>query len=262
MGQPKFKPVKQCIFCPAKADSREHVWSDWLLNRLGKNRSVIVGKIQNRDYFDPEQKQIVVKCVCEGCNGGWMKRLEDSVIPILEPMIFDGKHTRLDPLQQWLLAQWAMKTAMVVEYCVRERDTFYTRADCLALSNLTHPTLPSFSYVWIADHDGWENVYTKGTDASGRPGSADIQTAYVTTLSFGRVAMQTLTIRSGTNTDPYSDIECNQHLWSGLLRQIWPATSVVDWPPPNSLKRDMLEMLHRRCSGPQEPIPLNEQPDQ
>lgn len=252
MGQPKFKPVKTCIFCPNKADSREHAWSDWLLNRFGKGNIVIAGKIQGMDYYDPNQKQILVRCVCWKCNEGWMQQLEEAVIPIIEPLIFFGKQTRLDVLQQWTITQWAMKTAMVFEYCVRHRDPFYTRQECRALCDPITPTPPSFSYVWIGDHADDLRIYTKGNDMSSRSGE-DFK-SYVTTFAFGRLVIQVITIRSDSNTDPYAFIDCNQRLWSDALLRIWPTNDVVSWPPSVWMDQGNLDFLHMRCGGEQELI--------
>lgn len=59
--------------------------------------------------------QQVVKIPCEACNTGWMRGLEDAVIPFLTPMIL-GERVRLRPPRQRLLATWCVKTALVMDY--------------------------------------------------------------------------------------------------------------------------------------------------
>ncbi len=55
--------MRKCLFCDNAADSREHVWPDWILQRL-KVRDVIHHKMGNDPALllpNPEQK---VKAVC------------------------------------------------------------------------------------------------------------------------------------------------------------------------------------------------------
>jgi hypothetical protein len=34
-----------------------------------------------------------VKCVCEPCNNGWMRELEEKVRPLITPLIQGKEHT-------------------------------------------------------------------------------------------------------------------------------------------------------------------------
>jgi hypothetical protein len=92
----------ECIFCGRTgADikiTREHTFSDWINTVL---TVAVVGSdityersIQHGTHpgtVDTWQAQVVanstVRAVCEGCNTGWMRRWEDAVAPVIEPMI-------------------------------------------------------------------------------------------------------------------------------------------------------------------------------
>ena len=75
-----------------------------------------------------------VNAVCKPCNEGWMERLETEVRSFLTPMIRDGSETTLSREQQFTLARWALKTAMVFEF-TNAAKPFCTSDDRNALRN-------------------------------------------------------------------------------------------------------------------------------
>lgn len=56
--------------------------------------------------------EVRVKCVCQGCDNGWMSAIENENKPHMLAMIND-KPTVLAPSQQKLLTRWAILKAMV-----------------------------------------------------------------------------------------------------------------------------------------------------
>jgi hypothetical protein len=103
------KKLQHCIFCPRTDLSKEHVWADWLKNRIPKNmpsysslsaiaypthtefkRQKISGDIQSRK----------LRVVCERhCNNGWMSRLQETAKPYLLPFVL-GQVSALDASAQ------------------------------------------------------------------------------------------------------------------------------------------------------------------
>jgi hypothetical protein len=52
--------------------------------------------------------------ICEGCNTGWMKRLEDAVKPIITGLLEGNlRPEQLRPKEKLILAKWVVKTAVV-----------------------------------------------------------------------------------------------------------------------------------------------------
>jgi hypothetical protein len=113
-----------CVFCGD--DSRrltdEHVFADWISEFF----QVVYGKplggvaqLVNAEGGITQYTMIpfqqVVKIVCEKCNTGWMRRLEDGVQAVLKRMML-GQPTRLRPETQMKLATWAVKTALVLDH--------------------------------------------------------------------------------------------------------------------------------------------------
>jgi len=96
---------RQCLYCDNTADSREHLWSDWVLRSRdkvggwGPIRHSIAGS-ETKILPNPELK---VGTVCESCNTGWMHRLEDLNKPLIGCLMQDIS-TPLDVEQQHGLA--------------------------------------------------------------------------------------------------------------------------------------------------------------
>lgn len=236
MGQQRTRRVTRCIFCPNKADSREHAWPDWVLRRFssytaGPIHSTIQGKIQNVDLT---QRSLKVRCVCQPCNTGWMKRLEDTVIPLVSPLMHDlGKP--LDILQQSTIALWAVKTVMVFEYATDQKPTiFYTDTDREQLKRKELP--PPNTSVWLARCDGSSAFHTDARDMlTGRPNLPEIR-GHVTTLSYKHLAIQVLSFRPAMHETRTIEIQRNSPLpWDRAALRIWPTSRHTFWPPPLSL---------------------------
>ena len=107
----------QCIFCGTTAKlTHEHVRPDWLKKHLPKtkvnydaghltvNRPGTPHVLKSKTVGgDPLSRR--VKCVCEGCNTGWMKAIQDAAKPIVVPII-TGDAAVLGRRQQRILAGW------------------------------------------------------------------------------------------------------------------------------------------------------------
>ncbi|MEA2333126.1 MAG: hypothetical protein QOH58_3264 [Thermoleophilaceae bacterium] len=110
-------PYPRCIFCGAKANSREHAIPHWISKRLGvkdflpADTAFVGGRLQRR-------KQPIsfasyrAHTLCRPCNKHF-KHLEDDVIDLLVPMA-RGRVVSLGYDSQALLALWASKTAATV----------------------------------------------------------------------------------------------------------------------------------------------------
>jgi hypothetical protein len=136
--------TKRCIFCGDTAElTREHIRADWLKNYLPKTKvNYQAGRlIVNRPGIPDSAKSTKiggdplsrrVKCVCEGCNTGWMKGIQDLAKPIVVPMI-GGHKVSLNRAEQRTLAAWIAMAVMCSEFgrnqlqaiSPKDRDTLY-----------------------------------------------------------------------------------------------------------------------------------------
>jgi hypothetical protein len=138
--------ARQCIFCPNKANSKEHLWPDWILRRLKISRPMLHVRAASPAKIIP-RAEILIKCVCETCNHGWMHDLEDLNIPIIGSMMEDNSmHLTLE--HQRAVVRWAIKTSMVQDAIdTRNRKLFYTGPERFALRSNT--SLPNYTSVWL-----------------------------------------------------------------------------------------------------------------
>ncbi len=113
-----------CVFCGDDSArlTDEHVFADWISEFFKKHLGVhfdgvsqLVDESGRVTQYPMVPFQQEVKIVCQGCNGGWMRRMEDSVQPILKPMML-GERTRVRAGPQKRLASWAAKTALVLDH--------------------------------------------------------------------------------------------------------------------------------------------------
>ncbi len=229
--------ARQCIFCPRPVDSKEHLWSEWILEEfrsrpeLQKPIRFSKGKTAARWIHNPE---VLISCVCQGCNNGWMSDLEIHNKPHMLPMLLD-KRVSLEPQQQKSLARWAILKAMVLEAANRERDSFYTDEE---RSTFKPPSssIPVGTNVWIGRFSGI-GFHTGGTGIF-RP-IGNIPQAihgHVTTIVVAHLAIQVLTahVLPGFANRGTISLGQNPGKWDMNLLQCWPVFGSVQWPPPIS----------------------------
>jgi hypothetical protein len=181
---------RQCLFCGKPADSKEHLWSEWILKSL-KSRNPIVQELGKARASKPFTGAVTIKCVCTECNNGWMSKLEARIKPLVGSLMQDIS-TSLDIGQQKDVSLWALKTAMLVE-ATKSQDIVrcYQRADCeqLRLSS----SVPPRTRIWLGRFSG-SGLLATGTDIwlniGGVPGAAH---GCVTTTIVGHLAIQVLT---------------------------------------------------------------------
>jgi hypothetical protein len=109
--------MRSCIFCGERASSKEDAWPLWLLRRLGADGP---GQMSAERGNDPARTWRLVRagwkvrCVCLGCNTGWMSDLENRAKPTVE-RLFSESPIALTSEDQRAMSSWATKNAMVFE---------------------------------------------------------------------------------------------------------------------------------------------------
>ncbi len=223
---------KQCLFCDSSVDSVEHIWSKWILQELKPTQAIRV-QIRRRVDKYVDNPEAVVKCVCQGCNGGWMSALEVDNIPHMREMLHD-RSILLNPVQQKSLARWAVLKAMVIEAVNRQRTLFYDDSERLGLKPPS-PFLPVGTMVWIGRYSR-KGFHAGGTDIWGDiDGTPKAMHGAVTSIVVGHLVIQVLTAHvipkfGGNPVRP----KCKPGAWDASLLNIWPIFGSVRWPPPLS----------------------------
>ncbi len=150
--------VRRCIFCGGKPVTKEHIYGAWLTplfprpsgKRMYEDMTSPIGSVRikhPRRY--PLSLDHQVKQVCKSCNGGWMSSLETSVGDII-PTIHRGTKHSITPEEQTLLASWASKTAVAIQYMDSNPIVPKYRRKWM----FDYHTPPPDTSVWIARYDG------------------------------------------------------------------------------------------------------------
>lgn len=222
--------AKQCLFCTNEANSKEHLWSDWILKRLGTQPTRI--KMGKARASTVPHSVIEVRCVCIPCNGGWMSDLESENIPIIG-RVMENTATPLDVPQQTSLALWCVMKAMVLDGVnAKNRGHFFTRNECEALR--LQRRIPDKTVVQIGAY------VRSGYSADGTivwfdfPNAPKAAKASVSTFVIGHLVIQVVTVHHEPEHEnaPVQGVMIRDGEWGTLLLRIWPTgTQSVMWPP-------------------------------
>jgi hypothetical protein len=89
--------MMDCLACGPTSSpaSREHVFSDWLLQEFGPDVSIALFRMLGRGSRTKVRTEIKLasfrlKQVCEACNNGWMSDLENMAKLLILDLIKDG----------------------------------------------------------------------------------------------------------------------------------------------------------------------------
>jgi hypothetical protein len=207
--------AKQCLFCANEANSKEHLWSGWILDRVGMQPTRIkMGKAQASVM---DHSVVEVRCVCILCHGGWMSALESENIPIIG-RVMENAATPLDAAQQTSLALWAVMKAMVLDAVnAKNRGHFFTRNECEALR--LHRKIPDKTVVQIG-------AYVRSSySADGTivwldfPNAPKAAKASVSTFVIGHLVIQVVTVHHEPEHEnaPVQGVMIRDGEWDKLL---------------------------------------------
>jgi len=144
---------RTCIFCGERPGSNEHLFPNWLnqpdiipfeQTDEPPPASELARHIANEDgvtttnWTAQEVASATTKLVCHTCNTGWMSQLEGDSKPILVPLI-RGHVSTLSVDQQFLVATWATKTAIVVEATLSENADNFTLDEAQIVAQQVRP---------------------------------------------------------------------------------------------------------------------------
>jgi len=115
--------MRTCLFCSAHLTrqnrSKEHVFPRWLVSHLEAQDERFIGTVwtypnEPTVIFNEREHDalsLVLGNVCQGCNTGWMARLEEDTKPLLEALCAGQSPIVLTHEQCNSLARWTFKTA-------------------------------------------------------------------------------------------------------------------------------------------------------
>jgi hypothetical protein len=152
--------VRECIFCGGGPLTKEHVIPAWLSTVLPGEGSFEVERLlepaaggSSEHGWSAPALNLTARCVCAGCNNGWMSDLEDSVRPLITPMI-NGRACSLSRDDQTALALWLAKTVAMCEQAVPGDGDVIPSTWHKALYEARLP--PAGVWAWLARYRGGE----------------------------------------------------------------------------------------------------------
>ena len=225
---------RKCIFCRRRANTKEHVWADWLLKKIPRRRGIRGERGKETFYIPGPDAELVVRFVCKRCNSGWMSDIENDAKPAIAAMVRDISFP-LDASQQRTVAMWAVKTAMILDYfSPAGHSPFYSQDDRNQLMNSS--TVPLNTFAWLARYTGPATVLSRGKGLwiGGLPEANGTTSGYVCTIAAGFFAVQLLSIRFPPKCDAPIAIERKPGNWKAFTVSIWPVVPLVNWPPAGS----------------------------
>ena len=143
-------PGRECVWCGSAANSKEHVFPQWLHKLDGPSRYIaqhggfqesaprLVARHDHNERWveyeairgtrAPNLHKVEVKAVCKKCNENWMSQLEQSAKPIIRRLI-EGDDIDLTVNDLETLASWAHKTFLMYDQWEESPDRRYRGGD-------------------------------------------------------------------------------------------------------------------------------------
>ena len=232
-------PYPTCIFCGEKANSREHAIPKWLSKRFGLE-GIMLHSAESSGVQAPRKQPISfashrARIMCSDCNTHF-KHLEDSAIPIIEPMA-RGQQIVLGDTERKIAAVWGAKTGIALisaERWLRELVPIEHRLTIRQLGEVPESIWVSYTpwqgamHAYVGDH-----TFLDQTVDPPRP-----YRAYGAVLIFAHLALKVL----GLVHFPLA----NQIIEGDMpsIKQVWPDKGYpIRWPPPVPAKEGNFQTL-------------------
>jgi hypothetical protein len=181
--------------------------------------------------------ELIVKHLCGNCNNGWMSRLERETKPIIISLLEDSLEA-VDSNIQAVLATWAVKTAMVLEAFDPTRPWFYTDAERERMR--LKGDIPPRTEVCVAKCIDQPDVFSAANDLRSDDSGFGVR-ARLTTMAFGALAVQVLTLRTPSDIPETTRVtyDISDGPWGDVLVPVWPINNIPHkWPPPVGLRSE------------------------
>jgi len=161
-----------------------------------------------------------------------MSQLENLVKPIVE-VLFSEEPVTLNSRNQITLAAWSFKNAMVYEALRYHHSWYYLALERKALKENLQP--PERTSIWIVKCVEHQGAYCLTKDLTGIADRSIGQVnGYATTMGFGPLAIQVLSIRPPESIELEANVftKLQPVPWNRATLCIWPVQQAnISWPP-------------------------------
>lgn len=194
----------------------------------------VAGEVTRDRSYTGRPFNLEVGRVCrDRCNGGWMSVLENEARPFLQPML-EGRGRALHEHGQHLVATWAYKTALMLNFAIPEHTQAASDAEYRYLYEQRHPP-PSARVFMFAYEDDIKATATfrqhpLWIGSSEKLDSRGAFDGYTMTFSVAQLGFQVF-----NTTVPDQDYVVHE-AWSSRIQRIWPpAGKSLTWTPRPAL---------------------------
>jgi hypothetical protein len=252
--------ARQCIFCHRKADSKEHIWSKWILDLLPDKPGRFTQRLHDgtERTWSATKPELSVGFVCErNCNNGWMNaKLEGPMRAATRDIIIHPAKKAFTDDECSAISAWSFKTAILASYMTKAPE-FFSLEQRYAFSR--DLTIPQGVFVWIARRDirhlqaRFPTSYdTKQAQREVMPHLIRLPVhpysfdTYTCVLSIGYLLLQVVaakwTDRKIAKTLDFPSI-LSSELFDSYTTPIWPPPRLyaANWPPSRSIGNNIFD---------------------
>jgi hypothetical protein len=243
---------KKCTFCTKPADSREHIFSDWMIRMLPRTMWHMNERLNSGEYVSYKGKKVkmTARVVCGECNNGWMSQLEDQHAKVAMQHLLLGNNVAMINFKDMAaIAAYAFKTTVLANHKSLTRTPFFSPAERFRFRRTLQ--IPNGVQVWIACRKSirYRGVWTSSFGKFNKKDTLSFS-YYVCTWNFGNVVLQLLAgkwdSKERRKTIPFPGVPQSEY-WKHGVVQIWPLPiSDVEFPPPKVIGDDTFEAFSDR----------------
>lgn len=257
--------MRTCAFCPNTADSKEHIWSKWILNLLPETKDGVFktrkpdGSPHHHKASKPDQR---AKIVCTSCNNTWMStKLELPMKALTSDIITKDTQKIFSPEDCRKITAWSFKTAVIADQIDPKKEPFFSNETRYAFAR--NLFIPAGIQVWISQLNVGRLTALYGANRrpeqpAGKltphllspPPSPYRFEVYSCTFSVGYLLLQIAAAR-------WTEREVRQRLDFPAIGQpqilddyataVWPNDGFsIIWPPPKTVRSSMFAKLCNR----------------
>src|ERR1700735_1749263 len=247
--------MKKCAFCTYPADSREHIFSDWMAQMLPSSERLAFNErvVKKNEYVKYQGRTIklTAKVVCMSCNNGWMSRLENLVKTSMDGLLFDSSPTLLTPDRTLPIPQFAFKTLVLANHKDLSTTPFFPHS--LRSRFRLDLSIPRGVQIWMATRQVPAGRYFGfWKSAHGKTEKQPIYSFsnYICTWNFQNLVLQVLATKWDDKrrraTIPPLSFQQDDY-WGKASVLIWPPNeSNIQWPPTFYLGADTIDKFRDR----------------
>jgi hypothetical protein len=248
--------MKKCAFCTRPADSREHIFSDWMLKMIPPNerfhfneRVVTTGEYKR---YNTRKVKIKAKVVCTTCNNTWMSVLENNhVKPAAKHLLILKTPTILGPKEVVPIAAFAFKTLVMANHKDLNTTPFFPSSQRFKFRR--DLSIPDGVQIWMASRHGPAGKYYGFWQSSwGQTDQLSLYgfRIYNCTWNFQNLVLQILAgqwkDKRRRRTEPFPALIPYEG-WNDGTILIWPPDGKsFRWPPPLYIGDDALQAFRDR----------------